>query len=304
MNQPKLHSLDAQGDEDGAVAELAVVADFFVAGIEHQIGTGSQRPVAPFLEFGVQEFGVVADLGGTDGGAAEFLDNGGDFAGGDALDVHFGQGQFEGLLGTEAFFQGAGIEVGVAPDLRDAEGDGADAAGEGLGFVAVGATLASVGALVGLGLEDLMAFDVHGFVDEDAEPFGEAVVALLSQKLQDVVQEFRIGEVGHGVCLLDVLEHPNRKPMWPALDQFFARGASSPLRARLATPHPGGVKTEGRKTNYRRSFTPTSIVSISLCQSYKCSKHDYECPAKGQTQVCLNAINLQIKKSNRLKKGK
>ena len=74
---------DAQGDEDGTVAELAVVADFFVAGIEHQIGTRSQGPVAPLLEFGVQEFGAVADLGGTDGGAAEFLDDGGDFAGGD-----------------------------------------------------------------------------------------------------------------------------------------------------------------------------------------------------------------------------
>jgi hypothetical protein len=258
---------DAQGDEDGAVAELAVVADFFVAGIEHQIGTGCQRPVAPFLEFGVQEFGAVADLGGTDGGAAEFLDDGGDFAGGDALDVHFGQGKFESLLGTDAFFQGAGIEVGVAPDLRDAEGDGADAAGEGLGFVAVGVTLACVGAFVGLGLEDLMAFDAHGFVDEDADPFGEAVVALLSQKLQDVVQEFRIGVVGHVVCLLDVLEHPNRKPMWPALDQFFARSVFTPPGfgcARLATlafapPHPGGVKTEERKTNYRRSFTPTII---------------------------------------------
>ena len=45
---------DAQGDEDGTVAQLAVVADFFVAGIEHQIGTGGQRPVAPLLEFGVE----------------------------------------------------------------------------------------------------------------------------------------------------------------------------------------------------------------------------------------------------------
>src|ERR1019366_2608310 len=109
---------DAQGNENSAVAELAVVADFFVTGVEDQIGTGSQGPVAPFLEFGVEEFGAVADLGGTDGGAAEFLDDGGDFAGGDALDVSFGQGEFEGLLGADAFFQGAGIEGGFAPDLR------------------------------------------------------------------------------------------------------------------------------------------------------------------------------------------
>ena len=51
-------------------------------------------------------------------------------------------------------------------------------------------------------MENVVAFDAHGFVDEETEAFGEAVVALLSQKLQDVVQEFRIGVVGHVV--LDV----------------------------------------------------------------------------------------------------
>ena len=184
---------DAQGDEHGTVAELAVVADLFVAGVEDQIGTGTQRAVAPFLEFGVEEFGAVADLGGTDGGAAEFFDDGGDFTGGNALDVHFGHGEFEGLLGADAFFQGGRIELGFPADLRHAESDGPHAAGEGLGFVAVGVALAGGGAFVGLGLEDLMAFDAHRFVDEDAEAFGEAVVALLGQELQDVIQKFRIG---------------------------------------------------------------------------------------------------------------
>ena len=80
-----------------------------------------------------------------------------------------------------------------------------------------------------------MAFDAHGFVDEDAEAFGEAGVALLCQELQDIVQEFRISAVGHvwfGVGC--VCRHPNRKPLWPALDQFFARGAASPLRGSAA----------------------------------------------------------------------
>ena len=188
---------EAQGNEDGTVAELAVVADFFVTGVEHEIGTGTQRSVAPLLKFGIEVFGAFTDLGGTDGRAAKFLDNGGDFAGGDALDVHFGHGEFEGLFGADAFFQGAGIKVGFAPDLRHAKGDGADAAGEGFGFVAVGVTFTGVGALVRLGLEDLMAFDAHGFVDENAQAFGEAVVALFRQQLQNVVQEFRIGVVGH-----------------------------------------------------------------------------------------------------------
>lgn len=81
--------------------------------------------------------------------------------------------------------------------MGHAEGDGAEAAGEGFGFETVGVTFAGVGALVGLGLEDVLAFDAHGFVDEQAEAFGEAVVALVGQELQDVVQEFRIGVVGH-----------------------------------------------------------------------------------------------------------
>jgi len=188
---------DAHGDEDGTVAELAGVADFFVAGVQDQIGAGTQGPVAPFLEFGVEEFGAVADLGGTDGVAAEFLDDGGDFAGGNALDVHFCHGEFERLFGADAFVEGTGIEGGFTADLRDTEGDGADAAGESLGFETVGVTEAGVGAFVGLGLEDLMTFDAHGFVDEEAQAFGEAGVVLVSQELQDVVQEFRIGVVSH-----------------------------------------------------------------------------------------------------------
>ena len=33
-----------------------------------------------------------------------------------------------------------------------------------------------------------MAFDAHGFVDEEAQAFGEAVMALLGEELKDVVQ--------------------------------------------------------------------------------------------------------------------
>ncbi len=225
----------AHGDEHRAVEQLAVLPDLFVAGIQDEIGKVAEGTLAPFLQFGIQEFGARTHLGGTDAGAAEFLDDGGDFAGGDALDIHFGQGQFEGLLGADPFFQSTGIETGFTADLRHAEGDGTDAAAERPGFVAVGVTLAGVGAFVGLGLENLMAFDAHRFVDEQADAFGEAGVTLLSQELQDVVQEIRIGVVGHVVLDVGcVCRHPNRKPTWPALDQFSARGASAPLRGSAA----------------------------------------------------------------------
>ena len=113
------------------------------------------------------------------------------------MDVHFGQGELEGLFGTAAFFEGAGVEVHATADLGDVEGDGAEATVEGFVLEAVGVALAGVGALVGLGLEDLTALAAHGLVDEEADAFGESVGALLRDKLQDVVQENRLGVVGH-----------------------------------------------------------------------------------------------------------
>ena len=89
---------DTQREKDGTVAQLAVVADLFVAGIEDKIGALAQRAVAPFLEFCVEKFGAITDLGGADGGAAEFLDDDGDFASGDALDIHFSEGELECLF--------------------------------------------------------------------------------------------------------------------------------------------------------------------------------------------------------------
>ena len=129
--------------------------------------------------------------------AAEFFDDGGDLAGGDALDVHLGQGQLEGLFAADALFEGLGIEVQIAAHLGHAELDGANAGGDGLGFEAIGLALPGFGAFVGLGLERLGAFLAHGFIDQEAEAFGEAVGALLGEKLQNGVHEFRIAWVGH-----------------------------------------------------------------------------------------------------------
>ncbi len=42
---------------------------------------GAQGALAPFLKFGVEQSGALADLRGTDAGAAEFLDDGGDSCG-------------------------------------------------------------------------------------------------------------------------------------------------------------------------------------------------------------------------------
>ena len=92
QNGPFAVGADAQGNEDSAINDLAAMADFFVAGIQKDIAAGFEGTLAPAFQFGVELGGALADLGGTDGMAAELLDNGRDFAGGDALDIHFGQG--------------------------------------------------------------------------------------------------------------------------------------------------------------------------------------------------------------------
>ena len=193
---------DAQGDEHGAVEHAPAVADLFITGVDDEIGAGLQRTGAPAFQLGVEAGRTLADLGGTDGGAAEFLDDGGDFAGGDALHVHLGQGELERLLAAHALFEGAGIEVQVAAHLGDLEGEGTQAGGEGFGFEAIGVAGAGGGALVGLGLESGGALVTHGFIDEEAQAFGEALVALVGQELQDGVQEFRLFLVGHVVVFV------------------------------------------------------------------------------------------------------
>ena len=86
-NRTSAARADADGNQHGAIQELAALPDLFVTGIEDYIGTAPQRTFPPDLEFGIELGGAGADLGGTHGVPAEFLDDFGDFAGGDALNI-------------------------------------------------------------------------------------------------------------------------------------------------------------------------------------------------------------------------
>ena len=190
---------DAQGDEHGAIEHLAAQADFFVPRVEEDIAAGFQGPGAPAFQFDIEFGGALADLGGTDGMAAELFDDGGDFAGGDALDIHFGDGQFEGLLAADALLEGGRIEVQISAHLGDLELDGPTTRGERFGFKTIGVAEAGIGAFIGPGLKGLGAFLAHGFINEQADAFGEAAGTIFSEQLQNGVQKFRIALVGHVV---------------------------------------------------------------------------------------------------------
>lgn len=157
-------SADAHGDEHGAVREKATVANLFITGIKDQVREVTEGSIPPELEFDVEFGGAGAHLSGTHLMATEFFDDLGDFAGGDALDIHFGHGEHEGLFAAHAFLEGVGIEVDAVAHLGDAQFDLADTGGEEFGFEAVGTTETFLAPLVGLGFENGGAFQTHGFI--------------------------------------------------------------------------------------------------------------------------------------------
>ena len=188
---------DTQSDEHGAIDHAAAVADFFIASIEEDVGECAEWPSAPEEQIGIEAGGALADVGGTDGGAAEFFEDGGDFASGDALDIHFSEGEFKSLLAADALFERRRVEVDIAADLRDGESDGAQTCFESLWFETVGMTQASIRALERLSVEHMGTLGLHGLVDEQAEAFGKAIGAFFIEELQHGLEELRMIEVGH-----------------------------------------------------------------------------------------------------------
>ena len=226
---------DSDGDENGAVQELAALADLFVSGVQDQIGTTSQRLIPPGLKFDIEFGSAGADLSRADRMPTEFLDDFGDFPGGDALDIHLGQSKHEGLFAAGSLFQSTGVKLHAVANLGDAQMDGADTGGKGFGLEAIGAPEPILATLVGAGLKDGGAFLNHGFVDEQAQAFGKTGGALGGEELQNGVQKIRINLVGHVwvfvgcVCRTPTGNHTGQPPA------NFAQAPSGAGCARLAS---------------------------------------------------------------------
>ena len=157
--------------------------------------------------------------------------------------ARFGEGEIESLLAADALFESGGIEVEIAADLPDGEGDGAEAGRESLWFEAVGVARSGLGALERLGLEHDGAFRTHGLVDENAEARGEGFGTLVGKELKDGFEEFRMILAGHVRCGVGCGEAPRPELTWPAL-----------CRSRSRRRLPCGSWASRQKSNLQKDF--------------------------------------------------
>jgi hypothetical protein len=90
------------------------------------------------------------------------------------------------------------------------------------------------------------AFLAHGFINEEAEALGEAAGAGFIQELQNGIQEFRPGGVGHVSFVLEVFcDTPTGNPLGPPSTSFLCA-------ERL--PPSGGAAGAGRKSNLQKQI--------------------------------------------------
>jgi hypothetical protein len=170
---------DTNGYQNRAVPQTSIDTYFFKPGIQHEIGLGSERAVAPRVELGFEFGGGATDLGTGDAQTTEGGEDLVDLSCGDALDVHLSHGQQECLIGTRITLQRRGIKLDVAADLRNVEAEGPQGCVKRFGLKAIGVALSGGGAPVGFCVKDGGAFQKHGFVEEDLEDLREGVGAFL-----------------------------------------------------------------------------------------------------------------------------
>src|ERR1039458_8742651 len=111
------------------------------------------------------------------------------------------------------------------------------------------------------------AFLAHGFVDQEANAFGQAAAgALLSEELQNSIQEFRIRLVGRHGFALDVFgDTPTGNHYGPPSTSFGWRqppfgGGCAPARyARLRSAAPEGGLGGGKKSNLQ-NYVYTNLL--------------------------------------------
>ena len=238
---------DADGDEGGAVADVAIDADLVVGGVGEEVGDLRKGATSPFFKLPVEFGGELGNLGGGDLEAAKFAHDGGDAPRADTLKIHARDGGLESAITAAAFLQKRGPERDVtAADLGRGELEFAHRGLETAGFEAVGVAVARLDAFIRSGTDVLGAFHEHGGVHEQfgdfGEPFAEAV-------LKKEVDEIMVGGSGvlvfvHCCCFL----------VCTSSNQFWAD-----------TTTPGWDGAPPVRQTWLRSLLQTKIYTTSSC---------------------------------------
>src|SRR5215211_2084443 len=145
----------AEDPEHRGGAHLALASDALVVGVDDEVGhrLRIEATGAPGRQGGVEPLGGRTDEGGTDGLAAERLDDAADLAGRDALEVARGERREEGLLVALVAREHGGLEERGAI-ARDLEREAPDASDEGAGARAVADAAAGGASGVASGTEE------------------------------------------------------------------------------------------------------------------------------------------------------
>jgi hypothetical protein len=148
--------------------------------------------------------------------AAQLLGDRLDLAGGDALDVHLGQGGHQRLLGALIAPEQLGREAAI-PVLRHAQLEFTHAGPQGAGVVAE----AGGGAFARLGLEGVRHFGFEHLLHDGAHNLAQAVRAV-AQKVLDGSGGRFILRIGHGGAPLGVRDVEHHHPAMTAPLRRFA----------------------------------------------------------------------------------
>jgi len=237
---------DTDSREEGTGHDRSIVADLFVAGIEDEVGDLANRPVPPGAELLVEFSRCAAHLGGGDVEAAEFLDDGRDLPGADALHVHLGDGECHRPFTTDAPFQRPRVErspilVPVAAGLGNTQVHLANAGLQGLGFKTVGVALTVASSLMRLGLEHLLSLDLHRVVHERGEGGGHGSRTVLDEQSRKVVDRRTFILVGHRRFLLGGVRHFQENLDDPPLQIAPPLGGRPRLATLDSASHPTAI---------------------------------------------------------------
>lgn len=246
----------ADGDEGGAIPYHAVDTDLVVGCIEGEIDDLGEGAFPPFFELGIELFDEVGNLAGRDLEAAKCFHDFGDATGADALDIHGGDGGFEGAFTAGSLLEKSGAKGCIAfANLGDGELELAHGSLVTAGLKTVGVAVAALDvALVGSGSEVSDALENHGGIHEKLGDSGDGVFkAVLEKEVDEIWMLDILFLFVHGLCCFWLAPSASGRGQAPTTLEGRQRAAAE--AADSATLHRLLLRRAGASRTYRQRFT-------------------------------------------------